>query len=879
MTFLYPAMLAGLIAVAVPAVLHLIARQRFPVENFPSIMLIQSEQRTNTYAMRPVDLLQLLLRMLLVAAVVLALTRPTLLSSALGRSARNIVVVLDCSPSMLTAAEDAPEASLFLQAREQAVEMLLSAGPHDRVAYIEAGTDATIVSPLSADPQAVADQAGRSAVQYQGGSSIAEAIATACSMLATRREYSSEIYVLSDMRQNILDGWDDLSQQALAQARQKLGDRLKLRFIDLAPKDLPNVGIVDVRLTPGRISTASDAHLIATVRNVADEEKEVTVNLLVRSLSKTRRTITVPAASEAIVDVATTFDTAMNTWCRLQLESDDSLPVDDDYFVPIRMDRRFEVLIIDGTEQDREEAIAGGGAEPPQTETGLSGAKMLEYALNPAQFAASEGRGRTRNSVVKSVTTSAINTAMIGTSDLVVLYNVGRLPQRTMQDLQDLVKNGRSLLIIPSDDVNLISLRSSFVHPPEGMIPLSPAEVNNAAPVEPGTKVELGEDVHPVMEPFLDLMKGDLGTVNFKRLRELVPVEGADIIFRVGGRPAAVEMRANVPGDTPEQAVRRGRVCVLGFGLEPSWSNLALTRVFVPLIWRLTDHAAGRLGSLPVDVARAGERLVLEAADFMPAPYVSLFAPDGTPLRGPDGWPIDVPLSESGSAVINGLADLGPYMVTMQGQVDVEVALADSPAVTGSAYTAAVRDAIRGKVQTISVRRPGAVVRVSRDDAAGGSFARAVTVRGLTLKLGDGNALACDVAAGDLDAALAAGADEVSVRMGNATRTISVEEVKGGSFAAAFGFAPIKTIDRKTRFVCVNPPAGETDTQPIDDAALERALGPSGWEIVPAKEATLAELNAGELWYYLAIVLLLAYFAEGLIGHVYSYRREQTRAG
>jgi len=910
MTFLFSAMLAGLAAVAIPALLHLIARQKFPVQPFPSTLLINPELRTNAYAMRPVDLLQLLLRMLIVAAVVLALARPVLLNSAVGRSSRNIVVVLDCSPSMLARQPNADggDQTMFDRAKQTAAALLGSAGPHDRVAFIEAG-GAGVAVPLSVDSHAAVERALRARVRCRGidaGTSfpapaspgrrtngkavggIGEAIGEACRMVASRREFSSEIYVLSDMRRNILDDWDEECRAALADAQTRLGDRLVLRFVDLGARELPNLGITNVKLTPGRIGPGSDAHLAATIRNFADEDRDVSLELFVRRTAKAKRTVTVPAASSAVVDVPTSFDAAMNTSCRLEIGADDALPLDDRYYVPIRIDRQFKVLIIDGTEAD--ESAESGGADGSQAAE-LSGAAKLEFALNPAQFAASEGRGRIRSSNIERVTLGAVGSAMIGTYQLVVLYQVSALPSRTMQDIEDLVENGGSLLIIPGEGVDLIDLRKNFTERGD-RLRLCPAAIGNAVAIEPGTKLTLGDDIHPVMEPFVDLMKGDLNTVTFKRLYELQPAEGAAVVFRVGHMPAVVEMQAgDGRGATRQSSPRRsGRICVCGFGLEREWTDLAATRVFVPLIWRLTDYLAGRLDPLPMDTVRLGKRLVVDASDFSPAPYVSILAADGTPWRGPDGWPLEMPLGETGTTVVGGLTELGPYMLTTQGQVAVDVALADGTSVSGSADTAAVRAVLKpsqamlpgppdGKADAINVRSPGASVRIDRKQVAGGDFGTAITLRGIQVIMADGTKLEGAIGARELDDALAGRRESVTIQTGGSARVVHVSEVSGGSFAEAVRFASVRAVDRKTRFVCVNLPAGETDTRQIDDQALAAAFAGQKWETVSADAAVREPVRASEIWYLLAMVLLIAYIAEAAVGHWASRRQEQSRAG
>ena len=73
MTFLFPAMLAGLIGMGIPIALHLIAKHKFPIRDFPTLRLLTRDQRTNQFAMKLIDPLQLLLRLLTLALLVLAM--------------------------------------------------------------------------------------------------------------------------------------------------------------------------------------------------------------------------------------------------------------------------------------------------------------------------------------------------------------------------------------------------------------------------------------------------------------------------------------------------------------------------------------------------------------------------------------------------------------------------------------------------------------------------------------------------------------------------------------------------------------------------------------------------------------------------------------
>ena len=105
MTLLFPAMLAGLFALAVPVVFHLLARHKYPVRDFPSIRLLRYEKRDNAFARRLREPWQLVLRLLVLLLLVLAMSRALVRVPAASAAPRNLVLVLDASASMLMAPE------------------------------------------------------------------------------------------------------------------------------------------------------------------------------------------------------------------------------------------------------------------------------------------------------------------------------------------------------------------------------------------------------------------------------------------------------------------------------------------------------------------------------------------------------------------------------------------------------------------------------------------------------------------------------------------------------------------------------------------------------------------------------------------------------
>src|SRR6266478_5139812 len=76
MTFTYPLLLGGLLAVGIPVALHLLLRQKPKTVLFPAFRFLVKRHRTNLTRLRLRHLLLLALRVLLFALIGLALAQP-----------------------------------------------------------------------------------------------------------------------------------------------------------------------------------------------------------------------------------------------------------------------------------------------------------------------------------------------------------------------------------------------------------------------------------------------------------------------------------------------------------------------------------------------------------------------------------------------------------------------------------------------------------------------------------------------------------------------------------------------------------------------------------------------------------------------------------
>ena len=134
--FLHPWMLAALPAVALPLLLHLLARREPPTVAFPAVRYLRTATAEHQRRFRLQHWLLLLLRMLLILALVLAASGPTMqLAGVPGHAPGALVVILDNSASSGAMVGGTPQLESLVRAGRRA---LARATPEDGVWLVPA---------------------------------------------------------------------------------------------------------------------------------------------------------------------------------------------------------------------------------------------------------------------------------------------------------------------------------------------------------------------------------------------------------------------------------------------------------------------------------------------------------------------------------------------------------------------------------------------------------------------------------------------------------------------------------------------------------------------------------------------------------------------
>jgi hypothetical protein len=640
MTFLFPTMLAGLIGLGVPIALHLIAKHKFPILDFPTLRLLTRDQRTNQFAMKLIDPLQLLLRLLTLALLVLAMAR--LFSPADPAPApRNLVVVLDASASMNQTVFN-PEGEARIPILDLAIrkarDLLGEIRPPSQSAVVVAGDTTRVLAELQpGNAAALASVAAEGPDKLRAsdgtGEGLVHAIVAAANLVQGRREVKSQIVVFSDLRATALATRNQKDLEKLLRTKSSLGDKLEVVFVDLASAAAENVAITDTHVRGGTVKVGDDAHVIATILNSGTAPKTAKLQLAVGNQPDPAVTqVALEPGGRAIVDLTTPVNRAVRAVADVRIKEPDSLVTDDVSSVPLNVAESRRVLIVNGAGQAAavDQALAGLGqtaAEEAEEsgESTVDGATILRYVLNPGR---EMGRGNGTGIDTTVVASDAIASQTLSKFELIVLYDVSSLPGKAVEDLRTFVRDGRSLLIVCSAGASALQFNRNFFGADPRNPGLAPAQLGNDQDLSPALALSAPRSAHPWLAPYRDPLQGDLSSIQFTKIRELSAVnEAAAVVLAApDGRPLAVDM-----------PLGRGRVMMLAFGFELNRGTLGRTRVFPTLMWRLVDYLTGRLRVLPPDslVALTPAALDVSEPGFAFATELALTRPEGDPLRLP----------------------------------------------------------------------------------------------------------------------------------------------------------------------------------------------------------------------------------------------------
>ncbi|MCI0357515.1 MAG: BatA domain-containing protein [Planctomycetaceae bacterium] len=607
MGILAPVYLAGLAALMLPLLLHLVRRTPRGRQTFSSLMFLTPSPPRLTRRSRLDQILLLLMRLGALALLAFAFARPFLREAAMLTTSnlpkRRVAILIDATASMR-------RADLWQQAIAAAEKELNELAPHDEVALFTF-TDrlaAVVHFDAAADPggalrtDVVRGELRKLRPSWSTGDLGSAIVAVASEMDAAR-----------DAQQSAAQ-----SQIVLISDFQK-GSRIEALQAFTWPKELR---LITRSLAPKRVSNAY-AHLLPSDEDAADAEPRVRVvnaedskadqfflrwDTLTEGVSKAavkspaarlqETAIYVPPGQSRVVRLPRP-EGAMAA-DRIVLRGDDHDFDNIHYVVPLK---RQEVTLL------------YAGADTADDPQGMQYYLRLAVAGDPLRHVDVQQLEGDDSQILSGPVPPSLVVA------------TGPLSSKLASGLKQYVERGGILLLAPRNAEAAKTLPDI----------ISGLELGEEKTASEDDFVLLGEIdfTHPLFAPLASPRYSDFTKIHFWRHRPVKvtsakPASGT--VTADNGRGLVVVARFD-NGDAAliEQRLGQGRVLAITSGWNPDESQLALSSKFVPLVGGLLDLACGRQKSA------AGLTVNDPAPLDLPPPRTALV------VRKPDGSDVKVP--------------------------------------------------------------------------------------------------------------------------------------------------------------------------------------------------------------------------------------------
>jgi hypothetical protein len=573
MQFLNPIFLLGLLATAIPILLHFLSRRRLDEIPFAPLRFLLPTQERQMRRLNLRRLLLLLLRIAIVTAVVMAMARPTLTGglASLVRTCEgaSVVLLVDASASMRA---ETTTGTLFDAARREVAQIAAGLNREDEAAVMLFDQSAkALFSEFVRDPGLVLAELDEAEASYHGTDYL-NAIESAMDLLQRGSRNHREIYLVSDFQAVEQD------TLRLARFRERLKSELPTNIYlrPVSGEPFVNRQVVRVDRPPTLLRSGQTAEVGVVVRQDGDSELPVQLFLQIdgTTVGETELRLGVGSTQRHVfpLTLPDTGDLAGSSRLR-----PDRLPVDDERFFVLSVGAQVPAMVITGIE-------------------GLVGERdpmlFLEAALDPT------GRGDGNFALTRSLA-SELDPDQLVKSHVVIGVDVRGLGAARLAALGDYLESGGTMLLFVGDP-RVRSYTNEKLLPQWTELRLGSFRGEE----ETHERLEISARDHPALAGFepeeLETLK-EVQLRNFYRLPETL---GRPLLSFQDGGAAVVELE-----------VGHGRIILCGFHTAATAGDLPYSPMFLPLIQRLAGYLAtagwGRFGRH----FELGESVALAAPD------------------------------------------------------------------------------------------------------------------------------------------------------------------------------------------------------------------------------------------------------------------------
>jgi hypothetical protein len=543
-------MLAGLAALSIPVIIHLLLRRRKKRLRFSTVQffLKQDEQSSQRRKLR--NWLLLALRLLICTLLVLAFARPyleKLATNGPGQQHRQVLILLDRSLSMQATASDGPK---WVRARESARQILSQLKLDDRAALVSCGSRAEVLSEW-----APAAAVGRLLPELQptcGAANMCDGLQQARRLLSlVPPESAATLYIISDLQRT---GCQNLASCPIPQ-------QVEIKLITVGDLVTPNLAIMDLQ-----IDARQDAPPHAVLANLSDEDApDLKLQLSVDGQVIASHALALGAG--ALTNLELALPALKPGWhdAALQVRANDALALDNARFQTLFVPQPARVLVVEtrpGKRSFEEESFFVTAALDPA----MGSTNALPSAFAVQKVSADELAVRLTASKGRPL------------CELVMLPGLKSIPSTLGFALTTYVQSGGGLLLFLGEGVSANQYNAGF----RDLLPAQLGAVEVCPDPESPWRIGQYNTNVALFAPFNMPNSGDLSLARFLSRFALTVREPGAIAARFEDEVPVV-----VTG-----AVGRGRVVLVNSSADTVWNDWPKHKTFVPWLHGAAHYLA-----------------------------------------------------------------------------------------------------------------------------------------------------------------------------------------------------------------------------------------------------------------------------------------------
>ena len=334
MSFVYPQILWGLLALAIPIIIHLFHFRRFKKVYFSNVKLLKEIKEEKSARNKVRNFLVLLSRLLAIAALVFAFAQPFISKNNSVKAGKNYVsIFVDNSYSMMAATEDVP---LIDKTKKRAEEIVEAYDPADQFQILTHELKGSQQRWISKDNV-------RNAIDEIELSPKVNALSNV--LLVQQQTAPGDgnhiLYMLSDFQKSITD------------IELEKDTTLEVNLIPMQAVKESNIAIDSAWFESVVPSINQNNKLYVRVTNHSDEnQKDVRLSITHNGQNRPEGTMDIPAHS-SITDTINLLLTKAG-WQEMEIKIDDyPIQFDDSYFINFNIKESIKVLSINNAGNDR----------------------------------------------------------------------------------------------------------------------------------------------------------------------------------------------------------------------------------------------------------------------------------------------------------------------------------------------------------------------------------------------------------------------------------------------------------------------------------------------------------------------------------------------